>query len=219
METPDLADDGDDESDVEQSDDVDEAQVQGGDLVETDDDSPAEDVDEATVDLDGDDLMGGGGDIFDGVEGAERNGGGESDSSSDDGDEGDDGGAADEAGFGGIADGLEGNAAELEEAINEGAARLGVVGLTDDDFEDSDLTRDDLETELRETFQAFRLGYFGSRSVETYVLEPADGDVSPAWGLAGSMLMAAAMCVWLRPDGDEAIDRVREAISGIGGTA
>jgi len=211
MVQPDLADEGgeDDQGNEEPAEAQGEAFVDDGDG----DEQGGADVREAEVDLSDEDL---GGDLFDGVESAASED--VDDNGEDQGDDGDES-AADEADLDGIGDGLEGNAAELESAINEGAARLGVVGLTEDDFEDSDMTLDGLEDELRETFAAFRLGYFGSQSVEKYVLEPAEGDVSPAWGLAGSTLMAAAMVVWLRPDGDDAIERAREAVRGIGGSA
>ena len=173
------------------------------------DDGPSDDVNEETVEVTEDDLGGG---LFSGVE----DGGDESDES-----DGESGGSDDDDGqdVEAIADGLEGNAAAMEGAINEGAARLATVGLTESDFEDSELTKDSLEEEFTETFEAFRLGYFGSRAAEKYILEPADGDVSPAWGLAGSMLMALAMTVWLRPDGDRAVSKAREAVENLTGGA
>lgn len=166
------------------------------------------DVDEATVDLSDDDLGGG---LFDGVEeSTESEAGQESVEADSGGDE-----TSDETDD--VADGLSGNQAEMEEAINDGAARLAIVGLTEADFEDSDLDKDGLEEEFRETFAAFRLGYFGSRAVDEYLLEPADEDVSPAWGLAGSALMAAAMVAFLRPDGDEKMGRFKEEIGKLSG--
>lgn len=168
------------------------------------------DVDEAELELTDDDL-GSGNDLFDGVD----------DSTPSSGLTGDDdaGGEADtadgDAGDGEVADGLSGNSESMEAAINDGAARMACIGLTDDDFQDSDLTKSGLEAEFRETFQAFRLGYYGSRAVDEYVLAPDDDEVSPAWGLAGSMLMAVAMAVWLRPDGAERVQDAREAVEGV----
>jgi hypothetical protein len=170
------------------------------------------DVQEAVVEIDAADL---GTDpdeddpLFSGVEDAEGS------SDADDEDDADD--ADEQDALAGVADGLDGNAAAMEDAINEGAARAAVIGLTDEDFEDADLDKDGLREEFEETFQAFRLGYFGSRAVEDYVLEPADGDVDPIWGLAGSALIACAMVVWLRPDGDQAAAKAREAIGGLQG--
>jgi hypothetical protein len=157
----------------------------------------SDEVSEAEVELTEDDL---GGDLFDGLETAEAS------------DEGEEKQAPDP-----VADGLRGNAAAMEDAINEGAARLSVVGLTENDFEDSDLDKEGLEAEFQETFQAFRLGYFGSRAVEEYFLEPADHEVVPIWGLLGSALIGGAMVIWLRPDGDQAVTGAREAISNMTG--
>lgn len=166
---------------------------------------PPTDVEEDTVDLTDEDL---GGDLFTGVEDGDSGEGDDADA--DDGDD-EDGDLED------IADGLEGNAAAMEESINDGMAQLGVFGLTDDDFDEDGMGKDELRDEFRDTFEAFRVGYFGSKVVEEYVLTPADGDVSPAWGLAGSMLMAAAMIVWMRPDGDEKVEKLRETARNIAG--
>lgn len=184
---------------------------------ETDDETTVETVDEteetegdvaeAQVQLTEDDLTNDDG-LFDGVEESEtaQETGEEPEAESEEDDE------ANE-----IADGLEGNAAAMEEAINEGAARLAVVGLTDEDFEDSNLDKESLETEFQETFSAFRLGFFGSQAIDEYVLSPADDEVDPVWGLAGAVLMAGAMSVWMRPDGDEKLGELREKLSDLTG--
>lgn len=185
---------------------VEDANEQQGDKTE---------VNEASVELEEDDF-GADNDLFDGVEDSDKQTTDESGDSSTESDSADAEGEGD--GLDGIG-GLDGNAAALEDAINEGAARLSVVGLTDEDFEDSGMTRDDLETEFSETFAAFRLGYFGSQTIDKYVLQPADGDVNPAWGMAGAVLMATAMVVWMRPDGDDQMAAVRDAVEGIVGGA
>lgn len=206
---PEIADDMDEaesdeqpETETEQPTDSEESEP-----VETDDEGPSEagdDIEEAEVELSEDDL--GGGDLFDGIEESEDDG---TDSTpADDRSDGDDGA---------IADGLDGNSGAMEEAINDGAARLAVVGLTDEDFEESNLDKSTLETEFRETFEAFRLGYFGSRAVDEYVLSPQDKEVDPAWGFCGAVLMAGAMVVWMRPDGDETLGEVQQTIESITG--
>lgn len=197
-------------ADVPDVDDTPETEV--SDDVEQDD--PPTDVDEATVDLTDDDL--GGGDLFDSVDDVEDDDqDGASDSSSSSGGDGDGDGDSDDA-IGGLAD-LEGASAEMEEAINEGMARLGVIGLTEEDFDESNLSREDLQEEFEQTFSAFRLGHFGAQAVEEYILQPADGEVSPIWGFLGAAMMAGAMMVWMRPDGDEKVEAGREAISKIAG--
>lgn len=165
------------------------------------------DVEEATVDLSDEDL---GGDLFDGVE--DDDGDSEQDSSDGEGD-----GSETQDDEEPIADGLEGNAAALEETLNEGMAQVGVFGLTEEDFEESNLDKDGLRDEFQAVFESFRFGYFGSQVIEEYVLNPADGEVSPAWGLAGAMLMASATILWMRPDGDEKIDAIRDTVTNIAG--
>lgn len=213
-ETPALATDEDDDvvdEDEDVQDDVDESVADATNVLEgTDNEQPSGDVDEETVDLSEDDLSGGG-DLFTGVDDSDNSSSGDSSESDDEDD--DDGDLED------IADGLDGNAGAMEDAINDGFAQLGVFGLTDDDFEDSSLDKDGLKDEFRQTFEAFRVGYFGSQVVEEYVLNPADGDVSPAWGLAGSMLIASAMILWMRPDGDQKVQALRDAVGGIAGGA
>lgn len=198
--------DGDEAEDVE---DVEATVEDVTDVLDDGDEAPTGDVDEATVDLTDDDMGGG---LFTGVDDSD-----DSDDSADgddqDGDQDGDGDLED------IADGLDGNASAMEDAINDGMAQLGVFGLANDDFEDSSLDKDELRDEFQATFEAFRVGYFGSRVVEDYILEPADGDISPAWGLAGSVLMAAAMILWMRPDGGEKVQALRDAVGGIAGGA
>ena len=96
----------------------------------------------------------------------------------------------------------------LETAINEGAARLAVVGLED---------ADDLESEFQEIFEAFRLGYYGSEVAEEYVLGPEHDQIDPVWGLLGSVLICAAVTLWLRPDGDEQVERITEVVGNVAG--
>jgi len=105
----------------------------------------------------------------------------------------------------------------MEEAINEGAAEAALFGLTSEDWEGADLTRNQAQDQLVGIFQAFRLGYFGSQVVEEYIMEPADGDVSPAWGLLGSALIAAAFALYVRPDGGEVAEQVRDQVAAIAG--
>lgn len=178
-------------------------------------DGSGNDVQEATVDLSDDDL--GGNSLFSGVEEGEssssRSSGDDSASDPDDGDDGEDGDGMEE-----IVDGLDGNAGAMEDAINGGVARALVTGLTDDDFgDDSTMDKKTLQEELEETAEAFRLGYFGSKCVDEYFLAPDGKEPSPAWGLLGTALMMLGMAVYLRPDGDQAVEQVREAVGGLSG--
>lgn len=95
---------------------------------------------------------------------------------------------------------------QLEVAINDGASRMAVIGLEE---------RDELEAEFQEVFEAFRLGYFGSRFAEEYVLVDADEEIDPAWGLFGSALCCLAITLWMRPDGDEQLERLQAAVGNI----
>jgi hypothetical protein len=216
-----------DELDVERDElDVDTPQIADPSYIDDPTDDPSGDddeegdVDEVELELSEQDL---GGDLFDGVEDAQDAdtdasndvAGGEGIQADDDQDD------VDEDEEEPVADGLEGNAEAMEDAINDGAARLACIGLQDDDLDD-DMATGDLEAEFVETFEAFRLGYYGSRVVDEYLLAPDEDEVNPAWGLAGSALMALAMAVWLRPDGAEKVRAARESIEGladgIGGT-
>lgn len=100
----------------------------------------------------------------------------------------------------------------FEEPINAGAARLAVVGIEDDDQQDS------LNDEFEEVFEEFQLGHYGSETMHEYVLTDAD-DIDPIWGLCGSMLLCTAIVVWMRPDGDELIADARENLATMRGTA
>jgi len=159
------------------------------------DDQPDEtEPDVAEVELHEDDFDGGG-DLFDDIEDAD-----------DDPDTDDDGDGDDPL------DALDDRGEALEGAINEGFARLGVAGLPEDE-------QDDLEDEFSEIFEAFRLGYFGSRVVEEYVFVDGDDEVDPAWGFAGSAFCAFALILWMRPDGDEQMKRITNAVGNISGGA
>lgn len=95
----------------------------------------------------------------------------------------------------------------FEEPINEGCARLAVVGLDDD-------SQSDLEGEFEEVFESFQLGHYGNRVMQDYLLRGAD-DISPIWGLAGSALLCTTMVVYLRPDGDELVSTASDRLSGL----
>ena len=161
-----------------------------------------EDPDVAEVELTEDDLTSGGSGLFSGDEDA---GSSSSSSSSDDGDETTDDPL-------GLEDG--GEMEGLAEAINEGAARLAVTGIDDDS------TKDELEEEFTETFAAFRLGHFASHTADEYVFS-GDEEVDPIWGLLGTAMLCAAFALWTRPDSEEQIERLRDAVSslsnGVGG--
>lgn len=166
---------------------------------------PSDDPDVAEVDLTDDDLAEGKDDLFTGTEEASSSDGDDSSSESDDSDD------SDEQDDGDALDALDQRGEGMEEAINDGAARLAVVGL-DDDGE-----KEDLEDEFVEVFESFRLGYFGSRFMEEYVFTADDDEVDPVWGLFGAALCCTAIVVWMRPDGDEMVDRAKEAVEGIAG--
>lgn len=153
-----------------------------------DGDAPSEPENVAEVELGEDDY--GGDNLFDDVEDAE------SDSSSSTSSESSD-----------VMDGLDAATGGLSSAMNEGAARLAVVGLEDDE-------KEELEQEFTEVFGAFRLGHYAGRCAEEYVLSDTDEEVDPAWGLLGSVLVCSAVVMWMRPDGDEQIEQLKQALGG-----
>jgi hypothetical protein len=144
-----------------------------------------------------------GGSLFDGVEDAESS----SDSDDDDASDGHSASSGD-----GPSDDSDGTAGtpQFEQAINQGAARLAVVGLDEDEHE-----VDELEAEFHEVFATFRLGHFGAETIDEYVMVDDDEDVNPAWGLAAAIAGCVAFSLWVRPDGDEQIKRAKEAINSI----
>lgn len=163
---------------------------------------PEGEPDVEEVDLTEDDLGGDAADLFTGTDDATSSSDDQDDEDSDDEDS-DDGDALDALGQRGES---------MEEAINDGAARLAVVGLDDDE-------KEDLQDEFTEVFEAFRLGYFGSRFMEEYVFTDEDEEVDPTWGLLGACLTCTAFIVWMRPDGDEMVESAREAVEGVVGGA
>jgi hypothetical protein len=200
---PDVVEDGDEEQPDEQppADDG-EADVDADDLDEIE--APDE---VAEVELTDDDLEGQASDLFTGTEdGATDGGDTDGDESDESGDESEDDSEPGDA-LGDLGDRGE----SLESTVNEGAARLAVVGLEDDDEKDA------LEDEFTEVFEAFRLGYFGTRFMEEYVFTSEDGEVEPTWGLLGASLCCLAVVVHMRPDGDEMVDRAKGAVENIAG--
>lgn len=98
----------------------------------------------------------------------------------------------------------------FEQPINEGTARLSVVGIEDE------TKKTDLQDEFEEVFEAFQLGHYGNRVMHDYLLHGAE-DVNPIWGLAGSAMMCTVLVVYMRPDGDEVVSGVKERINEFGG--
>lgn len=177
-----------------------------GDVPETEAESEEPEPDEEPEDADHDDAddeepepdvaeaeLGdddfGGDDLFNDIEDADTDG---------DADRGD---PMDELGAGGGA---------IKSAVNNGAARAAIAGLEDSD---------ELQEEFQGIFEAFRLGYFGQEFASEYLFVGDEEDIDPAWGLLGSMLCCCAVVLWMRPDGDEQIERLQDAVGGIAGGA
>ncbi|AGC65541.1 hypothetical protein K745_gp16 [Haloarcula hispanica virus PH1] len=194
----------DDEADEAVGESLDEARELAEGAAETPE--PDDDPDVAEVDLTDDDLGGSASDLFTGTDDATTDSDDSALSTDDDGDSDDEEEDTD------ALDALGARGESMEEAINDGAARLAVVGLDDED------DKDGLQEEFTEVFEAFRLGYFGSRFFEEYVFTD-DDEVDPMWGLFGAALTCTAFIVWMRPDGDEMVQQAREAVEGlIGGS-
>lgn len=194
---PELADDG--GEDVPEGESLDAAEELAEEVADAPEPDGEPDVEE--VDLGDDDLKGSADDLFTGTEDAQ---------SSSDGDQDDDGEAeeSDEQEASPL-DALGERGESMESAINEGAARLAVVGLEDEG------EKEDLEDEFTEVFEAFRLGYFGSRFAEEYVFATDDEEVDPVWGMVGAVLVCGAFVVWMRPDGEEMVSQAKSAVEGL----
>lgn len=149
-------------------------------------DGPEDEPEVAEAEIGNDELTGDNG-LFDDVEDADDDDGG---------DEGDPLGE------------LEEQAGGLSSTINEGAARMAVVGLDD---------ADDLEDEMADVFRAFQLGHFGGRFLDEYVMADGAEEIHPAWGLFGSALCCAAVALWMRPDSEEQVEKLSSVISNISG--
>lgn len=93
----------------------------------------------------------------------------------------------------------------LAQSINDGSARLAVIGLEDED------EKERLQEEFQEVFKEFKLGYYAEETLQEYVLTQ-DEDVPPVWGLIGAMVMCTTMVIIRRPDGDEVLDSIKERI-------
>jgi hypothetical protein len=97
----------------------------------------------------------------------------------------------------------------LADDINSGVARAAVIGLDDEWETDSGETKqkDDLESEFKETFEAFRLGHYAEECAKEYL--QLEEDIHPVWGLIGASLICSAVIVYKRPDGDELVDSAK----------
>lgn len=172
---------------------------------------PDPEGDEATLNPGDSDFTSGSG-LFSGDETADSGGGGGgggggSGVGGGDDDDNDDGGS-DPFDFDDTAEGSD--LSGLATAVNEGAARAAVTGLDPDEHD-----KDSLETEFSETFAAFKLGHFASKVADEYVFTNADDEVDPIWGLLATMMLCSAFALWSRPDSEEQISRIKDAIGGI----
>lgn len=103
-----------------------------------------------------------------------------------------------------------GSTPDLAASINRGAARFAVIGLEEGREKDS------LETELRETAEAFRLGHFGAEVAQEYLKADID-EIHPVWGLVAASIAFAVVVVHRRPDGDDIIADAKSALGSITG--
>jgi hypothetical protein len=101
----------------------------------------------------------------------------------------------------------------LAQDINNGVARLSVVGLEDEWMapDGSEKSKSDLEDEFREVFETARLGHYGEKVIDEYLMVDAE-DIHPVWGLCGALLICAAVVVYRRPDGDQLIENTKNKL-------
>jgi hypothetical protein len=150
----------------------------------------------AEVDLEEDDFAD---DLFSGIEESSDEGN-ESEKSENDGDRG-----SRDTVFDGETPGE-----SLQATINDGASRLAVVGLDDNE------EKENLQGEMRDVFEAFRLGTYGSLFADEYLFVDQDA-VDPAWALLGSAVACAGVALMMRPDSGEQVAKMQSAINGLGG--
>lgn len=106
---------------------------------------------------------------------------------------------------------------ELPDTINEGFARLAVIGLQDEFVVNGDTkTKEGLQTEFEEVFETFKLGDFGAEAAEEY-LDIGGGDIDPIWGFTASLAISAVLVVQMRPDSDDIAASVKQTLGNIGG--
>lgn len=106
-----------------------------------------------------------------------------------------------------------GDEENLQDIINAGFARMGVIGLQDEfRVNGSVRTKDDLEDEFRETFETFQLGKYGAEVADEYLL--VDDDIDPLWGFAASATACLALIIWMRPDGTDLVAKLTNLDSG-----
>lgn len=107
-------------------------------------------------------------------------------------------------------------AAALGQTINEGAARLAVIGLDDEHkIGDRENPGNCLEAEFRDVFETFRLGHFSAEVIEEHLLVD-DSDVNPVWGMAASAMACAVFALMMRPDRDDLFDRADLDLGALG---
>ena len=101
----------------------------------------------------------------------------------------------------------------LAQDINNGVARLSVVGLEDEWMapDGTEKSKSDLEDEFREVFETARLGHYGEKVIDEYLMVDAE-DIHPVWGLCGALLICAAVVVYRRPDGDQLIENTKNKL-------
>lgn len=104
----------------------------------------------------------------------------------------------------------------VSDSINEGAARLAVVGLPEQFEHNGEMTfKDDLEDEFLEVFETFKLGEYGEKAADEYL--NVEGDIDPLWGFTASMAVCAVLVVHMRPDGGEIVGKAEAQISQMAG--
>lgn len=105
----------------------------------------------------------------------------------------------------------------LPTTLNEGAAKLAVLGLPEEfEHHGETKTKQDLQDEFEEVFETFKLGEFGAEVAEEYLFVEDDG-VDPLVAFTCSLALCTVIVAMSRPDSDEIVSKAKSRFDGMAG--
>jgi hypothetical protein len=106
----------------------------------------------------------------------------------------------------------------LPSTLNEGAAKLAVLGLPEEfEHHGETKTKDELQDEFEEVFETFKLGDFGAEVADEYLFVEDDG-VDPLVAFTLSLALCTIIVGMSRPDSDELVGKAKRRFSGMSGS-